>query len=460
MARQTIGEFLQTQRKAHGLTQQEVADRLGISNRTLSAWETDRAYPDILALPELADLYGVTTDEILRGERIAQTEQSAATPSPKRERAALKRRLASFLSVSYGLLALFCAGCLLLFLSALGFVNFFTVLSGVLGVIAVLFALVLRIPVYQKAVLCADDEETDEQKRYIQRLTNTNLRAVFIQNLVAAGFALILWLYIILAFGDIFMLFTILCASFFILLAAVGAIITWIKKDRAVQRYENGDALARHRKDRKRLKACVISALCGITVLSTVGIWMAVSSISSFRKEYSGTKEEVVAYLHTVEVPVGSELNTKFGIVAGTYVLDLSSLYRQTSKISIPTENGIHCFGNSQEVQLSVKGDDGFGIGLCNADAVCDESGETVAYCVKPNLPEEYGGNPHALVYDGWITYNRIGYEIRTENGNYVVGEVVQYYLERLAKLVFLVGFIVPPAVAVAVYLVGRKKKA
>ena len=41
MAKQTIGEFLATLRKANGYTQQEIADRLGISNRTLSGWECD-----------------------------------------------------------------------------------------------------------------------------------------------------------------------------------------------------------------------------------------------------------------------------------------------------------------------------------------------------------------------------------------------------------------------------------
>ncbi len=69
MSKQTIGEFLAIQRKARGLTQQEVANKLGISNKTLSSWESGRSYPDILTLPALAEIYGVTVDEILSGER-------------------------------------------------------------------------------------------------------------------------------------------------------------------------------------------------------------------------------------------------------------------------------------------------------------------------------------------------------------------------------------------------------
>ena len=73
MSKQTMGEFLALLRKANGLTQQDVADKLNISNRTLSSWETDRTTPDILLLPAIADLYGVTVDELLRCER--QPEQ-------------------------------------------------------------------------------------------------------------------------------------------------------------------------------------------------------------------------------------------------------------------------------------------------------------------------------------------------------------------------------------------------
>ncbi len=74
--KQTIGQFLATLRRERGMTQAEVAERLGISDRTLSSWERDARYPDILALPELAALYGVTTDEILRGEKFSDDEEA------------------------------------------------------------------------------------------------------------------------------------------------------------------------------------------------------------------------------------------------------------------------------------------------------------------------------------------------------------------------------------------------
>ena len=79
MEKKTLGSFLSALRRAQGLTQQEVADRLAVSNKAVSRWERDEAMPDILLLPAIADLFGVTVDELLRGERMreAPTRESA-----------------------------------------------------------------------------------------------------------------------------------------------------------------------------------------------------------------------------------------------------------------------------------------------------------------------------------------------------------------------------------------------
>jgi len=72
----TVGQFLTTLRQETGLTQKQVADRLGLSNKTISRWETDRGLPDVELLGKVAALYGVTVDELLAGERM--TSQSEA----------------------------------------------------------------------------------------------------------------------------------------------------------------------------------------------------------------------------------------------------------------------------------------------------------------------------------------------------------------------------------------------
>lgn len=74
MQENKIAEFLQTLRKAKGYTQQDVANYLNISNKTISKWETSQTYPDILAIKALAELYDVSVDDILNGKILEKKE--------------------------------------------------------------------------------------------------------------------------------------------------------------------------------------------------------------------------------------------------------------------------------------------------------------------------------------------------------------------------------------------------
>ncbi|MDE7453284.1 MAG: helix-turn-helix domain-containing protein, partial [Clostridia bacterium] len=96
MTKRSIGEFMALLRKAAGYTQQEVAEKLNVSNRTLSSWETDRTIPDVLMLPVIAELYGITVDELLRGERNQSGEPARVEFTEKSQRSARKNRYGKF----------------------------------------------------------------------------------------------------------------------------------------------------------------------------------------------------------------------------------------------------------------------------------------------------------------------------------------------------------------------------
>lgn len=64
-----IGRFLKELRNEKGLTQEQLAEKLLVSGRTVSRWETGTNMPDISLLVELAELYGVSIPEIIDGER-------------------------------------------------------------------------------------------------------------------------------------------------------------------------------------------------------------------------------------------------------------------------------------------------------------------------------------------------------------------------------------------------------
>ena len=62
---QHVSRTISTQRKARNMTQMELADRLNISFQAVSNWERGQTMPDISKLGELADIFGVTIDELL-----------------------------------------------------------------------------------------------------------------------------------------------------------------------------------------------------------------------------------------------------------------------------------------------------------------------------------------------------------------------------------------------------------
>lgn len=52
-----IGKFIARKRKEHGLTQMQLAEKLSITDRAVSKWETGESYPDITFLPALANMF-------------------------------------------------------------------------------------------------------------------------------------------------------------------------------------------------------------------------------------------------------------------------------------------------------------------------------------------------------------------------------------------------------------------
>ncbi len=96
MEQQKIGAFLRQLRRERNLTQEQLAEVLGVSNRSVSRWENGATLPDLGLLVELADYYQVDLGELIRGERCdmpaAETAGLLADYSSQ-EKARLTRRL-------------------------------------------------------------------------------------------------------------------------------------------------------------------------------------------------------------------------------------------------------------------------------------------------------------------------------------------------------------------------------
>lgn len=63
-----ISSKLKEARTRSKMTQEKVAEELQVSRQTISNWENGRSYPDIISVISLSDLYGITLDELLKGD--------------------------------------------------------------------------------------------------------------------------------------------------------------------------------------------------------------------------------------------------------------------------------------------------------------------------------------------------------------------------------------------------------
>ena len=67
-----IGKFIALNRKNKGLTQEQLAEKLGVTNKTVSRWETGKYMPDLSLLKPLSEELGITLNELLSGEKIEE----------------------------------------------------------------------------------------------------------------------------------------------------------------------------------------------------------------------------------------------------------------------------------------------------------------------------------------------------------------------------------------------------
>lgn len=67
-----IGQFLAQLRKEKSMTQEQLGEKLGVTNKTVSRWENGNYLPPVEMLQSLSGLYGITINEILSGQRLEE----------------------------------------------------------------------------------------------------------------------------------------------------------------------------------------------------------------------------------------------------------------------------------------------------------------------------------------------------------------------------------------------------
>ena len=89
-----IGEKLFELRKGKGLSQEEVAEKLNVTRQTVSKWETNQSTPDFDKIMPICELYGITTEELLTGEKPEEkTEVEKSRSGKKSSRCRVSERV-------------------------------------------------------------------------------------------------------------------------------------------------------------------------------------------------------------------------------------------------------------------------------------------------------------------------------------------------------------------------------
>lgn len=190
METRTIGKFITTLRKASGMTQKELAEKLNVSDKSVSRWERDEGAPDLSLIPVIAEIFGVTCDELLRGERrspaerAAEPEDTAPTVKAEKQRQRiLQMGLSRFRTGTFLSMGISAAGLLTAMICNLGFLRAY--IGFFLGWIFYAASVVSQAIFTNAAFLSVSDEEmagadTDRFRRSAVRLANRSFGITFI----------------------------------------------------------------------------------------------------------------------------------------------------------------------------------------------------------------------------------------------------------------------------------------
>ncbi len=166
MEKKTMGGFIAALRKVNGMTQKELAEQLNVSDKTVSRWERDDGAPDLSLIPTIADIFGVTCDELLRGERKSLTERTEITDnseiSPKGEKQRqrlLKSTLSRYQNLTYIAMGVSVVGMIAALICNLAFLS--AVLGFLIGAIFFVASIVCQAIFVNRAFLSVEDAEVD-----------------------------------------------------------------------------------------------------------------------------------------------------------------------------------------------------------------------------------------------------------------------------------------------------------
>lgn len=186
MEKKTLGSFIALLRKSRGMTQRELAEKLGVSDKTISHWERDESSPDINLIPIIAEIFDVTCDELLKGEKAESTDIMPTENKEKQQKYLFEKVYSKFRTQCLVLTGVALVGFIFAFIAYWEWNWSFFLVDLIFFIISV-FGLVI-IKLQNKTAILTDESTVELREKYEKKARELFWYSVII-NVVLTCFA-------------------------------------------------------------------------------------------------------------------------------------------------------------------------------------------------------------------------------------------------------------------------------
>ena len=315
MEKKTIGKFISALRKANGMTQKELGEKLFVSDKTVSRWECDECTPELSLIPSIAEIFGITTDELLRGERNNPDREAASEEATTKQKAKsdkqfklmLHSRKKKFTNLSFISIGLIIVGLIAAMICNLGFSK--GLLGFCLASVFFVAATICQICFTVSFRLLIDEEEAEHAEEIKKANTDMVFSSVKIFFGILLTFAFCLPIAVLtlsyfnshyglvidswILFGTLFAAVASLLAfcvyKIFVLKTLINKEIVWLDEQ----------AVSRANAESKLLsKICIVfTVVLAIIILATYIITSSVSESTFIERERFDDPDKFIEYM-------------------------------------------------------------------------------------------------------------------------------------------------------------------
>ncbi|MCM1543812.1 MAG: helix-turn-helix domain-containing protein [Ruminococcus sp.] len=448
MEKTTIGKFIAQLRKDAGMTQKQLAEILNVSDKTISHWERDESLPDLSMIPIIAEVFGITCDELLKGEKREPTAENIQAVQPQQNTFTdkIEKSVRNLFDKGFTIHKILCAvACGFTGLALLRAETFAVQMNGInasafdmIGSFS--FSVFFSICIYYviaavmigvshtrlKEKIAADD--TDEETKEKQKLQMNRTTAY---SLIFLVLVIITTLVQLVTVDALSYPASLLILVPFDLIAATVTIVLLKHFNRIPNKQQSRQAKVDFKFRMRAIFLAVVFVACGI------GAQIVVGHFDGYYQEKTMTKEEFIEYMETPN-PVPSDydgtLNAVDTALEGKSAEEIEEYEKRVHTIN--NDNG-EVVAEFRWLNHEVKGFDWF-------------------YVEPDNVEVSYEYDDSAASYD--------------ENANYEFS-VKTYMVQRknemasaLANIMYYAAFVYYPAVVIACIVVcivvpKRRKK-